>query len=51
MLIDARKSSLLVVDVQGRLVPAISGWQALLDQVVWLIRVARRLEVPVLACE
>ncbi len=51
MLIDAKKSALLVVDVQGRLVPAVSGWQALLDQVVWLIRVARRMEIPVLACE
>ncbi|MDK9702608.1 MAG: isochorismatase family protein [Sulfuritalea sp.] len=51
MLIDARDSALLVVDVQGRLVPAIAGWQALLDHVIWLIRVARRLEIPVLACE
>jgi nicotinamidase-related amidase len=51
MLIDANNSALLVVDVQGRLVPAISGWQALLDQVIWLIRVARRLDIPVLACE
>ncbi|KAF0165083.1 MAG: isochorismatase hydrolase [Rhodocyclaceae bacterium] len=51
MLIDARDSALLVVDVQGRLVPAVAGWQALLDHVIWLIRVARRLEVPVLACE
>jgi len=51
MLIDARNSALLVVDVQGRLVPAVAGWQALLDHVIWLIRVARRLEVPVLACE
>jgi nicotinamidase-related amidase len=51
MLIDARNSTLLVVDVQGRLVPAVAGWQALLDHVIWLIRVARRLEVPVLACE
>jgi nicotinamidase-related amidase len=51
MLIDARDSALLVVDIQGRLVPAIVGWQALLDHVVWLIRVARRLEIPVLACE
>ena len=51
MLIDATRSALLVVDVQGRLVPAISGWQALLDQVIWLIRVARRMEIPVLACE
>ena len=51
MLIDARDSALLVVDVQGKLVPAIAGWQSLLDQIVWLIRVARRLEIPVLACE
>jgi nicotinamidase-related amidase len=51
MLIDARNSALLVVDVQGRLVPAVAGWQALLDHVIWLIRVARRLEIPVLACE
>ncbi|MCM2289391.1 MAG: isochorismatase family protein [Sulfuritalea sp.] len=51
MLIDARNSALLVVDVQGRLVPAIAGWQVLLDQVIWLIRVARRMEIPVLACE
>jgi nicotinamidase-related amidase len=51
MLIDARNSTLLVVDVQGKLVPAISGWQALLDQVVWLIRVARKMEIPVIACE
>ena len=51
MLIDARDSTLLVVDVQGKLVPAIAGWQNLLDQVVWLIRVARKLEIPVMACE
>ena len=51
MLIDARDSTLLVVDVQGKLVPAIAGWQGLLDEVIWLIRVARRLQVPVLACE
>ncbi|MCK9382223.1 MAG: isochorismatase family protein [Sulfuritalea sp.] len=51
MLIDARDSALLVVDVQGKLVPAVAGWQTLLDHVIWLIRVARRLEVPVLACE
>jgi multidrug efflux pump subunit AcrA (membrane-fusion protein) len=49
MLIDAKQSALLVVDVQGRLVPAIAGWQTLLDQVIWLIRVERRMEIPVLA--
>ncbi len=51
MLIDAKSSALLVVDVQGKLVPAIAGWQPLLDHVVWLIRVARRMGIPVLACE
>ena len=51
MLIDARHSALLLVDIQGKLVPAIAGWQTLLDHVIWLIRVARRLAVPVLACE
>ena len=51
MLIDARDSTLLVVDVQGKLVPAIAGWQPLLDHVIWLIRVARKLEIQVLACE
>jgi len=51
MLIDSRNSALLVVDVQGKLVPAIAGWQVLLDHVIWLLRVARRLEIPVLACE
>jgi nicotinamidase-related amidase len=51
MLINAKSSALLVVDVQGKLVPAISGWQPLLDHVVWLIRVARRMDIPVLACE
>lgn len=51
MLIDARDSTLLVVDVQGRLVPAIAGWEPLLDQVVWLVRLARRMEIPVIACE
>lgn len=51
MLIDAKNSTLLVVDVQGKLVPAIAGWQPLLDHVVWLIRVARKMDVPVVACE
>lgn len=51
MLIDAKRSSLLVIDVQERLVPAIDDWQRVLDAVIWLVRIARRLEVPVLASE
>ncbi len=51
MLIDADNSALLVIDVQERLLPAIDGGQACVDNVLWLLRVARRIGVPVLACE
>jgi nicotinamidase-related amidase len=51
MLIDARQSALLVVDVQERLLPAIDDWQRTLDAVIWLIQVARRLDVPLLVSE
>lgn len=51
MLMRAEASCLLVVDLQERLLPAI--YQA--DQVVangmWLIRIAQRLEVPILVSE
>jgi len=51
MLIDRHDSALLVVDMQERLVPAIKDWQRIVERAVWLLRVARRLEVPILACE
>jgi nicotinamidase-related amidase len=51
MLLDREHSSLLVVDVQERLLPAIDDWQRLLDNVIWLVRVAQLLKVPVLASE
>ena len=51
MLMDADKSSLLVVDVQGKLLHHINGWQALLQNVIWLVRVARKIGVPVMATE
>ncbi len=51
MLLDRDHSSLLVIDVQERLLPAIHDWQRLLDKVIWLVRLAGRLGVPVLACE
>lgn len=50
-LIDRAASSLLVVDVQSRLLPHIHDWQRLLDNVLWLVRVAQRLGVPVAATE
>jgi nicotinamidase-related amidase len=51
MLIAADRSRLLVVDVQERLLPAIHEHQRLLENVLWLIRAARRLGVPVAAVE
>jgi nicotinamidase-related amidase len=51
MLLDREHSSLLVIDVQERLLPAIHDWQRLLDNQIWLVRVAQRLGVPVLASE
>jgi nicotinamidase-related amidase len=51
MLIDAQRSGLLVVDVQERLLAHIADWQALLDNVVWLVDVAQRIGVPVAATE
>ena len=51
MLIDAQTSSLLVIDIQERLLPAIDDWQRTLDAVIWLVQVAKRLDVPVMASE
>jgi len=51
MLIDAESSSLLVVDVQDKLLHHVDGWQTLLQNVIWLVRVANRIGVPVMATE
>lgn len=51
MLMDAKKSSLLVIDVQEKLLPAIDDWQRVLDAVIWLTRLAKRMEVPIMASE
>ncbi len=51
MLMDKDQSLLLVVDVQERLLPVIHDWQRLLDNVCWLVKVAQKLGVPVLASE
>lgn len=51
MLMDKDQSMLLVVDVQQRLLPAIHDWQRLLDNVRWLVLVAQKLGVPVVASE
>ncbi len=51
MLIDAQKSSLLVIDIQEKLLPAIDDWQRTLDAVIWLTQLAKRVGVPVMASE
>lgn len=51
MLIDAERSALLVVDVQEKLLRHVLDWQALLDNVIWLVQVANKIGVPVMATE
>lgn len=51
MLMNRDKSSLLVVDIQERLLPHMHDWQRLLDNAIWLVKVAQRLQIPVLASE
>jgi nicotinamidase-related amidase len=51
MLLDAERSVLLIVDVQQRLLPAIHDSAQVLAHCLWLIRLAQRLQVPVVASE
>lgn len=51
MLMNARDSALLVIDVQERLLPHIHDWQRVLENAMWLVKVAQRLDVPVMASE
>jgi nicotinamidase-related amidase len=50
-LIVARRSFLLVVDVQAKLVPVIDGGDAVVGACRWLVDVARDVDVPVRYCE
>jgi nicotinamidase-related amidase len=51
MLIDRDNSALLAIDIQERLLPHIEGWQRLVENALWLARLAQRLGVPVMASE
>ncbi len=51
MLLTANDSTLLVIDVQERLLPHIHEGASVLAHTGWLVRVAARLSVPVLATE
>ena len=51
MLMNRDQSVLLVVDIQERLLPHIHEGEAVLDNTVWLVKVAQRLGVPVMVSE
>ncbi len=51
MLIDAPRSMLLVLDMQERMLPAIHDHAHVTENVVWLIRAAQKIGVPVAAVE
>jgi nicotinamidase-related amidase len=51
MLIHAHRSQLLVIDLQERLLPAIHDHERVVANVLWLIRAAQRIGVPVAAVE
>lgn len=51
MKIHASQSVLLVIDLQGRLLPAIEDGAAVLANATWVVDVARTVGVPVLATE
>ncbi|MGB2933005.1 MAG: hydrolase [Methyloceanibacter sp.] len=47
MLLDRDKSQLLIVDVQEKLLPAVSDPERVVERCVRLVRAARRLEIPI----
>ncbi|PIE83446.1 MAG: hydrolase [Candidatus Contendobacter odensis] len=51
MLIKAETSCLLVVDIQERLMGAIHDAEQIIANSIWLIQIAQRLGIPVLASE
>ena len=51
MIIDRDRSLLLVVDVQTKMMPAIHDREQVVANLVWLVRAAQKLHVPVAATE
>ena len=51
MLLDATKSSLLIVDIQERLLPAMAVGNSLVEKSAILLKAAKALEVPVAVSE
>lgn len=51
MLMHSERSTLLLVDLQERLYPAIDDGEGVLEASLWLTRLALRLDVPVICTE
>lgn len=51
MLLNKEESLLLLIDVQEKLTPAVMNSEALIAQCGWLLKLARKLSVPVLVSE
>jgi nicotinamidase-related amidase len=51
MLIERERSSLLVIDIQERLLPHIHEGETVLANAVWLVKLAQRLGVPAMFSE
>lgn len=51
MLLNTDESALLIVDVQSRLLPALSHPEALLERSVWLAKLAATLDIPTVISE
>lgn len=51
MLMSAQRSTLLLIDVQERLFPAIHDGDQVLENSLWLTAVAQRLNIPVICTE
>lgn len=51
MLLNTAESTLLVIDVQAKLLPGVQRREELVDNCRWLVRLAQLMEVPVVASE
>jgi nicotinamidase-related amidase len=51
MLLDAQRSSLLAIDLQERMLPAVADNGELLRNCEWLVRAAQKIGIPVAAIE
>ena len=51
MRIHSEKSALLIVDVQDSLIPHIDKSEHMVEKVIWLCKLAQRLELPMVVSE